>query len=134
MRRVGAQIYDSSSSIETRTTEQPTARRILQPNNTIGITNAETSSWDAIPSREYQQDPHTYYVSSNRGGREPRGAQETPRIVENIAQNRPHFQTKVVCLLDCKHCETLVCKRGMKAILLSDLKVRAFLCTNPLKV
>ena len=113
--RVGAQIYDSS--IES--TEQ-IARRILQP-NTIGITNAETS-WDAIPSREYQ-DPHTYYVSNR--GREPR-AQETPRIVENIAQNRPHFQTKVVCLLDCKHCETLVCKRGMKAILLSDLKVHSY--------
>ena len=42
-------------------------------------------------------------------------------------QVRPQFRSKVVCLINCKHCKTLVCKRGMKAILLADMNVIIFI-------
>ena len=38
-------------------------------------------------------------------------------------QSRPQFRSKVVCVLDCKHCSSQVCRRGMKAILLADMNV-----------
>ncbi len=36
---------------------------------------------------------------------------------------RPQFRSKIVCVIQCKHCKTVVCKRGMKAILLADMNV-----------
>eukprot|EP00842_Homolaphlyctis_polyrhiza_P000274 jgi/Hompol1/1247/HPOL_001763-RA len=33
---------------------------------------------------------------------------------------RPQFRSKIVCEISCRHCNVLVCKRGMKAILLAD--------------
>ncbi|KAI9204807.1 protein FAM72 [Polychytrium aggregatum] len=44
---------------------------------------------------------------------------------------RPQFRSKVVCLLGCKHCSRVVCKRGMKAILLADMNVELFSTDAP---
>lgn len=35
----------------------------------------------------------------------------------------PQFRLKAVCKLDCKHCGTFICHRGMKAILLGNSNV-----------
>ena len=43
--------------------------------------------------------------------------------VERPTNSRPQFRSKAVCILDCKHCELEVCRRGMKAILLADMNV-----------
>ena len=48
--------------------------------------------------------------------------QRTQRV-ERPTNSRPQFRAKAVCILDCKHCELEVCRRGMKAILLADMNV-----------
>ncbi|KAI9190252.1 hypothetical protein H9P43_001685 [Blastocladiella emersonii ATCC 22665] len=41
------------------------------------------------------------------------------------------YRAKVVCMLNCKYCGTLVCHRGMKAILLADAGVELFSTDSP---
>ncbi|KAI8917930.1 protein FAM72 [Entophlyctis helioformis] len=38
----------------------------------------------------------------------------------------PQFRSKAVCVLNCRHCSTVICNRGMKAILLGDTRVELF--------
>ncbi|KAH6581039.1 hypothetical protein BASA60_002628 [Batrachochytrium salamandrivorans] len=38
----------------------------------------------------------------------------------------PQFRSKTVCMLNCRHCSTVICNRGMKAILLGDTRVELF--------
>ncbi|RKP02543.1 hypothetical protein CXG81DRAFT_10674 [Caulochytrium protostelioides] len=38
----------------------------------------------------------------------------------------PNFRNKPVCLLQCAYCDTMVCQRGMKAILLADTRVELY--------
>lgn len=38
----------------------------------------------------------------------------------------PHFRIKDVFLLQCRHCQSSLCSRGMKAILLGDTKVELY--------
>lgn len=61
----------------------------------------------------------------------------TARMQDILATNRPRveatsiihgfvhpqFSLKAVCKLDCRHCGTFICHRGMKAILLGDSNV-----------
>ena len=42
---------------------------------------------------------------------------------QSAASVHPNFRQKIVCSLTCRHCETMVCTRGMKAILLGDTRV-----------
>lgn len=49
----------------------------------------------------------------------------------NSQYSRPQFRSKIVCVLDCKHCLKTVCKRGMKAILLADMNVELFSTDAP---
>ena len=44
---------------------------------------------------------------------------------------RPQFRSKIVCVIDCKHCQKTVCRRGMKAILLADMNVELFSTDAP---
>ncbi|CAG8647242.1 2884_t:CDS:2 [Acaulospora morrowiae] len=37
-----------------------------------------------------------------------------------------HFRSKAVCKLNCAHCESRVCVRGMKAMLLADTSIELF--------
>jgi hypothetical protein len=39
---------------------------------------------------------------------------------------RPQVRNKVVCCLTCKYCQSEVCYRGMRAILLADMNVELF--------
>lgn len=43
------------------------------------------------------------------------------------------FHSKVVCQLSCKSCDSLLCRRGMKAILLADTKVELYSTDTPPK-
>ncbi|KAI9339212.1 protein FAM72, partial [Zopfochytrium polystomum] len=43
----------------------------------------------------------------------------------------PQFRSKSVCQLFCRHCDELVCNRGMKAILLGDLRVELYSTDAP---
>lgn len=43
----------------------------------------------------------------------------------------PHFRSKLVCKLHCKHCTSLMCTRGMKAILLGNTKVELYSTDTP---
>jgi len=38
----------------------------------------------------------------------------------------PQFRSKAVCKLYCKHCSSLMCRRGMRAILLGNTKIELF--------
>ncbi|KAJ3098560.1 Protein fam72b [Phlyctochytrium bullatum] len=42
------------------------------------------------------------------------------------ASVHPQFRSKTVCKLFCRHCDALVCTRGMKAILLGDTRVELY--------
>ncbi|KAI9202676.1 FAM72 protein-domain-containing protein [Polychytrium aggregatum] len=52
------------------------------------------------------------------------------RVAVNPAIH-PQFREKAVCKLYCNHCATLMCKRGMKAILLGNTKVELFSTDTP---
>ena len=120
IRITSGQAYDPSASL----TDQM-ARRLLSPNS-IGITQTnigvgpDPQPWD-------QHSTQTYFVT--RPGRAQR-IEDMPRAA-NAPQARPQFRSKVVCVLDCKHCGTEVCKRGMKAILLADINVELFSTDSP---
>lgn len=38
----------------------------------------------------------------------------------------PHFRSKPVCEISCVHCSSDICERGMRAVLLGDIKVELF--------
>jgi hypothetical protein len=62
---------------------------------------------------------------------EDREAHRTRRLARQNSQRQapnmhPQFRNKPVCELICKHCDTLVCHRGMQAILLGDVRVQLF--------
>jgi hypothetical protein len=42
-----------------------------------------------------------------------------------------HFRYKIVCNLNCRFCDKLLCMRGMKAILLADTKVELYSTDTP---
>ncbi|RKO87193.1 protein FAM72, partial [Blyttiomyces helicus] len=43
----------------------------------------------------------------------------------------PQFRSKTVCTLRCRHCVSVVCGRGMKAILLGDTTVELYSTDSP---
>ncbi|TPX33122.1 hypothetical protein SmJEL517_g03953 [Synchytrium microbalum] len=47
-------------------------------------------------------------------------------MTPNQPSIHPNFRQKIVCTLTCKHCDSMVCTRGMKAILLGDTRVELF--------
>ncbi|KAJ3174364.1 Protein fam72a [Geranomyces variabilis] len=47
------------------------------------------------------------------------------------SQQHPQFRGKMVCTLSCRHCANQVCSRGMKAILLGDLRVELYSTDSP---
>ncbi|KAJ3184166.1 Protein fam72a [Geranomyces variabilis] len=49
----------------------------------------------------------------------------------NAEAIRPQFRSKIVCELTCRHCEAVVCRRGMKAILLADMNIELFSTDAP---
>ncbi|KAI8816592.1 FAM72 protein-domain-containing protein [Fimicolochytrium jonesii] len=51
--------------------------------------------------------------------------------VNTATHHHPHFRSKRVCTLTCRHCTNEVCSRGMKAILLGDLRVELFSTDSP---
>ncbi|KAJ3084269.1 Protein fam72a [Rhizoclosmatium hyalinum] len=53
------------------------------------------------------------------------------RRASDMAAVRRQFRGKVVCNLSCGDCGVLVCKRGMKAILLADTTVELFSTDSP---
>ena len=104
------------------------------PSNTSSAHHIHQSSTASLPP------PQAYYVT--RGGRTAQrqfpmldggfGSDNVSLLPRQLGssigsasnpQARPQFRSKVVCVLDCKHCSSQVCKRGMKAILLADMNV-----------
>ncbi|KAI9202429.1 FAM72 protein-domain-containing protein [Polychytrium aggregatum] len=53
-----------------------------------------------------------------------RGPSHSPSV-------HPQFRNKVVCILTCRHCQTAICHRGMKAILLGDTRVELYSTDTP---
>ncbi|KAJ3292100.1 Protein fam72b [Rhizoclosmatium sp. JEL0117] len=53
------------------------------------------------------------------------------RTQQSSASVHPQFRSKAVCELFCRHCEEVVCTRGMKAILLGDTRVELFSTDSP---
>ncbi|KAJ3153431.1 Protein fam72a [Geranomyces michiganensis] len=49
----------------------------------------------------------------------------------NAEAIRPQFRSKIVCELTCRHCDAVVCRRGMKAILLADMNIELFSTDAP---
>lgn len=53
-------------------------------------------------------------------------ANSQPQEEEDIQSMYQHFQSKAVCKLNCTHCESKVCVRGMKAMLLADTSIELY--------
>jgi FAM72 protein len=52
-----------------------------------------------------------------------------PNATPPAAQNpsiHPQFRSKTVCRLFCTHCDSALCERGMRAILLGNINVELF--------
>lgn len=101
-----------------------------QPGRSIPISTSITGSLMGFASST-----DSSYIHHQQGrrtgmpGSAPR--QGAPMSREEDFSIRPLFRTKVVCLLGCRHCSNLVCKRGMKAILLADMNVELFSTDAP---
>jgi hypothetical protein len=121
IRITSGQGYEAPSSL----TDQMT-RRLLSPNS-IGITQTSVGT-GPDPQAWEQHYSQSYFVT--RAGRAQR-IEDAPRAGNATANARPQFRSKVVCVLECKHCTTEVCKRGMKAILLADINVELFSTDSP---
>ncbi|KAI8820957.1 FAM72 protein-domain-containing protein [Fimicolochytrium jonesii] len=75
--------------------------------NTVGATGSPArATWGRTPPQQREQQQQLLQV-------------ETEPI-------RPQFRSKIVCELTCRHCEAVVCRRGMKAILLADMNIELF--------
>ncbi|KAJ3404716.1 hypothetical protein CcCBS67573_g03726 [Chytriomyces confervae] len=62
------------------------------------------------------------------------GSSSPPRQVSSSNRGpsiHPQFRSKAVCKLFCNHCKELLCRRGMKAILLGNTKVELFSTDSP---
>ncbi|KAJ3088394.1 Protein fam72a [Quaeritorhiza haematococci] len=69
----------------------------------------------------------SFRYGSQRGSQRGSSAPQT-------ASARPHFRSKPVHEVSCRHCGTVVCKRGMKAILLADMNIELFSTDFPPRV
>jgi hypothetical protein len=58
-----------------------------------------------------------------------------PRVFRNTTnpEIHPQFQNKAVCELFCSHCSSVLCERGMRAILLGNTMVELFSTDRPPK-
>ncbi|KAH6574948.1 hypothetical protein BASA62_002208 [Batrachochytrium salamandrivorans] len=62
-----------------------------------------------------------------------------PTAIDNVRSGpgtvnpsvHPQFRSKAVCKLFCHHCESLICLRGMRAILLGNAEVELFSTDTP---
>ncbi|KAL7752251.1 hypothetical protein RI367_002296 [Sorochytrium milnesiophthora] len=98
-----------------------------------------------IPPRQHTGHSNRFSVPSaqmhRQHQRQPAQAQTPPeqhRQTGSVSQRRqmpPHlqqqFRTKAVCKLSCNHCNSLLCMRGMRAILLADTRVELFSTDAP---
>ncbi|TPX66158.1 hypothetical protein SpCBS45565_g04637 [Spizellomyces sp. 'palustris'] len=86
--------------------------------------------------RQHPPHPHPHPHSAHQAqipDRDPR-AQDRGDIVRPPrpgTSSHPHFRSKTVCTLSCRHCDSVVCSRGMKAILLGDLRVELYSTDTP---
>ncbi|KAI8809697.1 FAM72 protein-domain-containing protein [Cladochytrium replicatum] len=93
--------------------------------------DGSTGYLHATSTRSLQQQSHasTQHLGSstfNGTSIAPQNVSYTPRT-----SVRPQFRSKVVCELACRHCQVIVCKRGMKAILLADTNVELYSTDSP---
>ncbi|KAJ3084248.1 Protein fam72a [Rhizoclosmatium hyalinum] len=54
-----------------------------------------------------------------------------PSMTTSSPSIHPQFRSKAVCKLFCNHCRELLCRRGMKAILLGNTKVELYSTDTP---
>ena len=86
------------------------------PRSTIAI-QSNGPSWPMTDTMAAQ-----HYFLNRLVSRAEAAVQHRPMRDEE-RQVRPQFRSKIVCMINCKHCSKPVCKRGMKAILLADMNV-----------
>lgn len=67
-----------------------------------------------------------FFVMRLRHREMPDSNQNIMEVTNNPGFIHPQFRFKAVCKLNCKHCGTFICHRGMKAILLGDTKVQLY--------
>ncbi|KAJ3014264.1 Protein fam72a [Thoreauomyces humboldtii] len=61
----------------------------------------------------------------------PRASAAGAQVPTAVSHHHPQFRSKMVCTLSCRHCTNVVCARGMKAILLGDLRVELYSTDSP---
>lgn len=91
----------------------------------------QRTAMDLMMNRISSQAQERIEIANNR--ETDRGVERDVRVerVERVQRARPQFRAKVVCELECLHCKTRVCDRGMKAILLADMAVELFSTDTP---
>lgn len=90
------------------------------PTNSTGTTTSSTVYHYQNPVVQQQQ-------------QQPPPVSPSTTSAANPPAVHPHFRSKRVCTLTCKHCVRPVCKRGMKAILLADTSVELYSTDTPPK-
>ncbi|KAJ8327423.1 hypothetical protein QVD99_008037 [Batrachochytrium dendrobatidis] len=119
----------SMPSTGSTTTRQP-SRRTVEPTSSQSQTRTE--------AEQYQLRMHLQaYASGNPTAATTaalfnlRNSGSAYMDAHTTQSMRPHFRSKVVCILNCLHCSSQVCKRGMKAILLADTNIELFSTDAP---
>jgi hypothetical protein len=120
-------------------------------NNTIPTANTTTVSHtiqaNTLPNNYHHYNNnnnyHHYSTSNNNGGLNAQRHYTFPQITPPSAvhaQRSRHARpnetglvtpVKPVYKLKCRHCSTIVCARGMKAILLADLAIELYSTDTP---
>ncbi|CAG8549684.1 1931_t:CDS:2 [Paraglomus brasilianum] len=81
-----------------------------------GISGSNNGS---VSSRTEGENENNDDITSN-------GTSDIYLTEDDIPSMHHHFRSKTVCKLSCKHCETGVCVRGMKAMLLADIRIELY--------
>ncbi|KAI8622033.1 FAM72 protein-domain-containing protein [Chytriomyces sp. MP71] len=88
------------------------------------ISNLFSPQSNHFPSSQQQHNPNMPPAS-------PPPVTRFQRSLQSSASVHPQFRSKAVCELFCRHCDEVVCTRGMKAILLGDTRVELFSTDSP---
>ncbi|TPX54142.1 hypothetical protein PhCBS80983_g06022 [Powellomyces hirtus] len=119
----------------------PSGPSLLQPPSgpTMASSSANNSTYNYSSRRPIAESPmarsrqnfdhshHQYQYTTP-----PPPSMPVPSAVPAAASHHhPQFRSKMVCTLSCRHCTNVVCSRGMKAILLGDLRVELYSTDSP---
>ncbi|KAJ3148949.1 Protein fam72a [Geranomyces michiganensis] len=119
-------MLSSSSSV----TRQPTtAQQFLGASNTSGgFQVRQQPTLNSPIRRRFVQPPQSATTPPSSSDIRFRPVTGSGTVNPSV---HPQFRSKAVCKLFCRHCANVMCRRGMKAILLGNTKVELYSTDTP---